>query len=697
MEAKKQIVVRTYVLYIATLVVMFVVVGRVVAIQYGNVVPDNAPFVDGDSTRSGTKLDSIVPMRGRILANDGSVLVTSIPLYTVSIDLTVIKSNLFEEVDSLAIMLEKYFPEKSRSDWERELRYEKEDSNQYFNIAREVKYDVIQAVRNFPILREGKLKGGYIEEKTYQRHMPYGMLAQRTLGYTREGAKPVGLEGSFNDWLDGDFGLMMKQWVSNGWKPVTGDYVRDPVDGADIVTSIDVDIQDVAENELKRMLEKQKAAHGSVILMEVETGFIKAIANLTKGGDSSYFETYNHAVGTKTDPGSTFKLASLMALLEDGLADITDTVNAVGAYRFYDHITRDHKREGYGKITLKRAFEVSSNVFSKVINDAYKNQPQKYVDRLRSFGLGDTLGLDIAGEPMPVLKSVGENGWSGLTLPQMAIGYEVELTPLQILAFYNAVANNGELIKPQFVREIRRDGKTIQSFEKEVLIEKICSDATLQKVRACLEGVVENGTGRNLKSANFTIAGKTGTAKIVQNNLGYGDDYQASFIGYFPADKPKYSLAVIIAGPTRQIYGAEVSGTVFTAVANKVHSSSLEYHEPYNKTHAVNAGSLPIVKSGNARDTEKALTKMNIRHSSDYGGAEYVAAPIVEGRVKMIARSVNGTTVPDVSGMALNDAVFLLENYGLRVQVIGSGKVVEQSQRPGMQLMRGTLIELKLK
>jgi len=694
-EGQREIMIRTYVLYITAVVVMLVIIGRVIAIQYGNVVVDNRPYVEGDSTRSGSKLDSIIPMRGRILADDGSVLVTSIPLYDISVDLSVIDASLFEEVDSLAIMLERYFPDKSRVDWERELTYERGKKNKYHRIAREVKYDVINEVRNFPIFREGKLNGGYIEEKTSQRHMPYGMLAQRTLGYTREGAKPVGLEGSFNDWLDGECGLMMKEWVSNGWKPVTGDYVRDPVDGADIITSIDVDIQDVAENELKRMLEKQSAAHGSVILMEVETGFIKAIANLTMGSDSGYYETFNHAVGTRTDPGSTFKLASLMALLEDGLADITDTVNAVGSYRFYNHITRDHRREGYGRITLRRAFEVSSNVFSKVINDAYKNQPQKFVDRLKSFGLADSLGLDIAGEPMPYIKDVGENGWSGITLPQMAIGYEVELTPLQMLAFYNAVANGGELIRPQFVREIRRDGKTVKSFEKQVIKEKICSDITLAKVRECLEGVVENGTGKNLQSANFKIGGKTGTAKIVMNNTGYGDDYQASFIGYFPADKPKYSLSVVIAGPTRQIYGAEVSGTVFTAIANKVYSSSPEYHPNYNQAQIPDGTSLPEVKSGNLKSTKIALDKIGIRHT-EVGGSEYVAVARESGRLRLIPRSAGTTTVPDVVGMALNDAIYLLENAGLRVKVSGSGKVTDQSQRPGMQLIKGTAIELKL-
>lgn len=695
MESKKQILIKAYVLYILVAIVMVVVIGRVIAIQYGNVLPENAMIIDEEGHMP-TKLDSIQPMRGRILADDGNVLVTSVPLYDLHMDLSVIKDELFQEVDSLSIKLAEFFPHKTKDEWKRDLTMERNRGNRYYRIEKNVKYNIVQEVRKFPILRESKFKGGYIEEKTSKRQKPYGLLAQRTLGSMREGALPVGLEGAFDNWLMGEYGLMMKQYVNGSWKPVTGDYIKDPVDGADIVTTIDIDIQDVAENELKIMLEKQEAVQGSAILMEVETGYIKAIANLTKGSDGGYYETFNHAVGTKTEPGSTFKLASLMALLEDGKADITDTVKAYGKYQFYDHTVHDSKPGGYGRITLQNAFEVSSNVFARVVYDAYQMEPQRFVDRLKSFGLGDTLGIDIAGEPMPILKNRGEDGWSGITLAQMAFGYEVEFTPLQILAFYNAVANNGELVKPQFVREIRQEGKIVERFEKIVLKDKICSDVTLAKVRQCLEGVVERGTGRNLKSANFNIAGKTGTAKIVQSNRGYGDDYQASFVGYFPAQNPKYSLSVVIAGPTKQIYGAEVSGTVFTAIANKVHSSSLEYHENFNLSEHRNTHSIPVVKYGNVRDTELALDKIDVKHQDLSDGAAYVVTHKTENNIQLQARKTDRAIVPDVRGMALNDAVYLLENYGLRVKIIGNGKVIKQSQPAGSELVKGTTIRLVL-
>lgn len=682
-------------MYIVVALVMLAVFIRVVNIQYGEVVPD-APM-NADSTGfQTTKVDSIPAMRGRILAEDGSDLVTSVPLYDLHADMTVIKDELWKERDSLAFYLSEIFPERDKNGWLQYLTTGRSSKRQYLEIQKDVKYDVMKKVKSFPIFRESQYKGGLIVESEYKRELPNGILARRTLGSKREGARPVGLEGAFDEYLSGEAGLRTKQWVNGSWKPVSADFLKDPVPGADVVTSIDINTQEVAENELRYQLETQKAVHGSVVLMEVETGFIKAIANLTRDTVSGkYYETYNHAVGTKTDPGSTFKLASLMALLEDGKVDITDEVGAYGEYHFYDHTTYDSHVGGYGKITIKEAFEVSSNVFSKIVNDAYQMNAQAYVDRVKSFGLGEPLGLDIAGEPNPVIKNRGEDGWSGITLPQMAIGYEVELTPLQILAFYNAVANGGELIKPQFVKEIRRGDETIKTFEKIVLNERICSEITLEKIKLCLEGVVESGTGKMLQSSNFKIAGKTGTAKIVNSNKGYGDDYQASFVGYFPADHPKYSCIVTIAGPTKQIYGAQVSGTVFSAIADKVYSTELQYQPNWNLSNQPIA-TTPKIKYGAREETSYALEYIGINHADQSNGAEWLAQNY-QGGVKLSPQTVKQDKVPNVIGMPLNDAVYLLENLGLRVFVEGHGKVVSQSQQAGSALTQGTKIKLKLK
>lgn len=698
MEAKKEILIKAYVIYIIVAVVMLAVVVRVVNIQYGSVVPDAPLSSDSSAVNMPTRVDSVAPMRGRILATDGSDLVTSIPLYDLHVDMTVIKERLFkDEIDSLAIELSSVFPERSATNWEAYLKKGRADERRYLLIKNDVKYTVMKEVDEFHILRESQYKGGLIIEQHYERQKPNGILASRTLGYKREGARPVGLEGGFDTYLSGEYGLRTKQWVNGSWKPVSSDNLKDPIAGADIITSIDINTQEVAENELKKQLIAQKAVHGSVILMEVETGFIKAIANLNRDTvTGKYYELYNHAIGTRTDPGSTFKLASLMALLEDGKVDITDEVGAYGEYHFYDHTTYDSHRGGYGKISIQEAFEVSSNVFSKIVNDAYFQDAQKYIDRLKSFGLGDTLGIDIAGEPFPVLKNRGEDGWSGITLPQMAIGYEVELTPLQILAFYNAVANNGELVRPQFVEKIKRGDETLVEFDKDVLNEKICSDKTLEKLRICLEGVVVRGTGSALQSANFKIAGKTGTAKIVNSNKGYGDDYQASFVGYFPADAPKYSCIVTIAAPTKQIYGAQVSGTVFTAIADKVYSASPEYHKDFNKEVAF-VKSAPLVKYGGAQELKTAMAKSGVRFNDKSQGSQWAVAISAEEDVSIRQRNMSKDKVPNVKGMPLNDAVFLLENFGLRVKVEGHGEVVTQRPAAGTELIKGTQIKLVLK
>jgi len=690
---------KSYFLYIFVAVAMLVVIGRIIAIQYGDVAP--APAIAmGDTTNVNdipTRVDSILPMRGRILSDDGSDLVTSIPLYNLHIDFSVISDKLFKEVDSLAWNLSLVFPERTADEWHRAMLKAHADQSQYFPIQNNVKYNVLQKVRNFPILREGKYKGGFIEEKMSKRQMPYGLLAERTLGSKREGALDVGLEGAFDAYLAGEYGLVEKQFVSNGWKPVSGDYLKDPVPGADIITSLDIEIQDVAENELKKQLEEQKALYGTVVLMEVETGFIKAIANLSRAADGEYYESYNYAVGRKTDPGSTFKLATLMALLEDGKVALTDSVDAVGKYQFYNESFEDTNPWGYGRITVQNAFEVSSNVFAKIANQAYYNDPQEFVDRLKSFGLGKPLGLDIAGEPTPILKNVGEDGWSGITLPWMAIGYEVEMTPIQILAFYNAVANNGEYVKPQFVTEVRRDGKVIKNFKKIVLNPHICSDKTVQSLKMCLEGVVERGTGKDLKSTNFKIAGKTGTAKLANGSEGYSNFYQASFAGYFPANDPKYSCIVVIAGPTKQIYGAQVSGTVFASIANKVYSSSLQYHPNYNGT-PITRKNLPVVKAGSAHDIRLALEGAGVKYTNQADQADYVVVKNEnEGNsLVMSQRPMDKSKVPNVTGMPLNDAIYLLENAGLNVKSSGSGRVIYQSMIAGQSIVKGETIILIL-
>jgi cell division protein FtsI (penicillin-binding protein 3) len=698
MSIKNNIALKAYFLYFFVLVLMLIIMFRVVAIQYGDVLPGNQLNDSTSTSVLAEKLDSIPSLRGRILSEDGSVLVTSIPLYDLHMDLKVIKEDIFlDGVDSLAWNLSRVFPEKSKSQWEIALRKARTQKNQYFKLKNKVKYTVYQKVRNFPILRKGKFKGGFIVERYSKQHKPHGILAERTLGYVRDGIQPVGIEGAYNNYLAGENGTIIKKYVNGSWKPVS-DYIKEPINGADVITAIDINIQDVAENELKRQLEFQNARHGTVVLMEVETGYIKAIANLTMGTDSNYYEFYNHAVGLKTVPGSTFKLATFMALLEDKKASLNQIVNATGTYDFYDVTLHDSRLGGYGKITLKEAFEKSSNVIAKVTYEAYKANPQQFIDRLKSFGLGEPLGLDLKGEPNPTLNNVGEGNWSGISLPWMSIGYEVQQTPLQTLAFYNAIANNGEYLRPLFVKEIRKDGQVIEKFDKVVLKERICSEQTVKALQSCLEGVVENGTGKKLKSSNFKIAGKTGTVKLSNGNKGYSENskYQASFCGYFPADKPKYSCIVVIAGPTKQIYGAQVSGSVFKAIADKVYASSLQYHESVNseKSHIK---TFPKVKYGSKTNTTTALKTINIPFKDNSGDSDWIVAIKDNDRIKLETRKINNNQVPNVIGMPLNDAVYLLENAKLKVNIEGTGQVINQSQKGGNTLIKGTQIKIILK
>lgn len=678
---------------------MVVVVVQIVRIQYADL--DYGFDVSGKELT--TKMMPVEARRGNIVSDDGSILAASVTLYEVRMDLKTVDQSLFDDnVDSLAIYLSQTFKGRTAREWETQLRKNKEEGNQYFLIGRNIRYDVYKQMKSFPIWREGKYKGGFIPVPTNKRKRPQGLLAARTIGYEREHIS-VGLEGAYTYYLAGSEGQQIYKKVGSVWRPSPGDYAKDPVDGMDVWTTIDVKIQDVAESELLNQLKAQDAKHGCVIVMEVETGYIKAIANLSRNDDGEYYEVYNHAVGRATEPGSTFKLFSLMALLEDGKMDVDDTLKAYGKYEFYGKYLHDSRSGGYGKISLQRAFEVSSNVFSKAVYESYKDEPQRYVDRLKTFGVHKPLGLSIKGEGEPRLRNVGDEGWSGLSLPWMSIGYEVQMTPLQILAYYNAVANNGTLLKPQFVKEVRRHGKVEKTFEPIVLNPSICSYSTLRKVQECLEGVVESGTGKTLQAAHFKIAGKTGTAWMANGGGGYGNDsdvkYQASFAGYFPAENPKYSCIVVIAAPTRDIYGAKVSGTVFKAIADKVYATDLKYHKPINTDVKLkeNWAFVPDeVKFGENKDIIAALEFMGVPAEKKSYESQWGVAIPKDKKISIDQRVVDKNKVPSVVGMSVNDAIYMLENLGIRVHFTGAGKVVEQSIPGGTVISKGSRIRLVL-
>lgn len=701
-QENKSIYWRAMFIYIGFVLVLAIVFINTVSLQFSG-KNDNLEISDEGSGKIPTRIVKRIPRRGEILDCNNTPLVTSVSFYDIHMDPTVVKQSIFDsEISDLCRQLASLFPNMTAREYENYIRRARDNKNRYLLIKKRATNDERKKLRTFPIFKLGRLKGGLVDtDETIIRKRPNGELLKRTLGYVQ--VKPdgkelrVGIEGAFNEYLAGEEGEEIEQRISTGWKR-TGQIVKDAVEGADVVTTIDKEIQEVAHSELLRQLENQGAKNGTAIVMDVKTGHIKAISNLTRGEDDNYYESYNHAIGTKEVPGSTFKLASLMAALEDKKIKITDTVGAYGKYTFYKSTLRDSKEEGYGRITIQNAFEVSSNVISRVIFNAYQNQPENFIRRLKSFGLGDPLGIALDGEPTPTLYAPGDKMWSGISLAWMSIGYEVQQTPLQTLAFYNAVANNGKMVKPQFVSEIKRNGSVVKTFEPEVLIDQICSPKTLNALKACLNGVVERGTGSKLQSSLFKIAGKTGTARILNSDLRYGnrgeEKYQASFVGYFPADDPIYSCIVVISAPSRDIYGASVSGTVFSAIANKVYASTLRYHEAINEDKPLNK-QIPISINGYRDDIRTVLDALMVPYSKMVQ-TEWVNTKADEKMILFQAKKIDKRYVPNVVGMSARDAVYLTESLGMIARVKGTGTVKNQSIPAGAYVYKGGLIELTL-
>jgi cell division protein FtsI (penicillin-binding protein 3) len=522
------------------------------------------------------------------------------------------------------------------------------------------------------------------------------------MGYILRDSTAIGLEAGYDGWLKGVTGHRLERRLTGGtWMAVDNGDGVDPVAGSDIHTTIDINLQDVADAALERQLQKHGAQYGIVIVMEVATGYVKAISNLTRRSDSTYVEELNYAVAHATEPGSTFKLASLMVGLEDGLIKPTDSVDTRrGEVKFSDRTMRDSHEGGYGRITVQRAFELSSNTgISLVVHKAYQNDPKRFVEGLKRLGLHAPTGVMIPGEPVPTLRSPGEKGWSKVSLPWMSIGYEVALTPLQTLSFYNAVANDGRLMQPQFVDRISRNGKVVERMEPKVLDPAICSKATLDIVHGMLQGVVDSGTAVNLKAAHFKIAGKTGTARIAKNGSYVHEvQYQASFVGYFPADAPKYSCIVVVNGPTMSgYYGNVVAGPIFKEIADKIYSNRLELQQDVQLAE-VTGPRTPVSLSGHSGDLRTALEGLKVPLLME-GEGEWATTLAGDTAVVLKARGIPADAmdrVPDVRGMGLRDALYILENRGLRVRFQGTGMVKRQSLQPGTRAFEGSTITIEL-
>jgi cell division protein FtsI (penicillin-binding protein 3) len=692
----KNILTRSYLLYIAIVVFSLAIVYKIFDIS----VLERDKWEEKKETLI-LDMKTIKAPRGNIYAGNDKrhALAISVPRYKVYMDMTVAKEETFNKyIDSLCDGLSLLFPDKTKQEWKSNLVKQRARNNQFYLIRNKVRYEELEQLKELPLLRLGQYRGGVIIMKENKRVKPYGLLAERTLGYVihnNNDSIRVGLEGYFDSYLSGRDGKqLMKRVVGGDWKPVSTEYDVEPVNGYDLYTSIDIGIQDVAESALKKQLIDQRAKIGCVIVMEVETGYIKAIANLQRDSLDRCFETFNMAIGRRSEPGSTIKLASLITAIEHGKISPDDIVNANGSYRFYSKILKDSHEEGYGKITVHRAFEVSSNVIAKIINDNYRNNPQEYIDGLKKLGIHEKTGFTITGEPNPIVKNANDSTFSGTTIPWMSIGYEIELTPMQLLTFYNGIANNGKVMKPQIVTEIRNNNQLIEKFEPIVLRDKICSENTIKIAKSMMEGVVENGTARNVRARGFSIAGKTGTAQIIENGT-YQKKYQASFCGYFPADKPKYSCVVVIQGPTRNIYGSIVSGGVFKEIADKVYASSLDINQKIKNDSLLANNPQPYSKSGSKQETELALNFFKVNYTKS--DAQYIGTEATKDNIVFYKREIEKNKVPNVLGMGLKDALYLLEQKGIKVEAKGIGRVVSQSLQPGTIITNDTQIIIALR
>jgi cell division protein FtsI (penicillin-binding protein 3) len=645
--------------------------------------------------------------RGDILTSDRRLLASSIPYYTIYMDTRSSGMSAVtwsHGIDGLSAGLARILGERSAAGWKSLITEARRRSDRYFLIKRKVNYESLKQLKELPIFREGQYKGGMVAQAENRRILPNNDLAARTIGYLNLGSEgnEVGIEGAFDKDLAGKNGVAVKQRLTGGdWIVVDNPNSVESRDGNDVVTTLDIDLQDVASTALINQLRKHDAHHGCAVLMEVETGDIKAIANLELGSDGDYRETYNYAIGESTEPGSTFKLPSLMAAIEDGVidtGDIVDTGN--GSVRFYDKIIRDTKEDGYGKLTVKEVFEKSSNVgTSKLIFEHYKDNPREFVNRLYAMKLNEKLDLQIKGEGEPVIRYPGDKLWSGLSLPMMSHGYEVQLTPLQILTFYNAVANDGRMMRPRFVTEVLHNGSVIRSFEPSVIINSIASRSTIRKAKKMMEGVVERGTATNLRNPNYKIAGKTGTAQIAKGKSGYKQgqrmSYQASFVGYFPAENPKYSCIVVVNSPSNGVYyGNIVAGSVFKEISDKVYATRFfREFKPESKDEI--KPSAPEAGNGSRADINEVLRNMRVRYrrTSD---DDWVATRESGDTISLATVKIPDGLIPDVRGMSLRDAVYLLENIGIRVKYNGKGRVLRQSPEHGARYYDGTVVSLEM-
>jgi cell division protein FtsI (penicillin-binding protein 3) len=708
MDIKKDILWRVYLCFLGMILLGAVVLGRAFYIQR----------IEGKYWKEmGNELHlKYLPIdaeRGTIYSEDGNMLSTSVPIFDVFVDfaaegLREKEGKRFKEnIDSLSISLASLFKDKTVAEYKTQLKQAYKNKNRYYILKKKISFSEYKELRNFPLVRQGKNKSGFIFDARDKRINPYVLLANRTIGLSREDStKNVGLERSYDSLLKGSSGQRLMRYIAGAYIPVDGAELE-PENGKDIITTLDTYMQDVTENALMRMMVGNNSEHGTAIVMETATGKIKAIANLGKQKDGSYAEDLNYGIGKATEPGSVFKLATLMSLLEDKYVTINSKVDCEGGSKSFYGLRIKDSHLGAGSISVKQAFYTSSNVaFAKLADQYYHEQPSKFINHLHRMRLDTMTGVDIdAASARTTIKKPTNRSWANTTIPYMAHGYEELVTPLHMLMLYNAVANNGKMMKPYLVNAVRDYGIDVKVIEPKVLVNKICSDETLAQLKECMRAVVDSvhGTGHKVLSANtYGIAGKTGTAVTALNNQGYNKNnkiYQASFIGYFPAGQPKYTIAVVIQNSkeSKLIYGADVSGTVFKEISDRIYGRYLSA-EKFIAASTADTLQYNFYGMKNELGSIFNFLKMPFADSAANG---YFRQTSMKNNFSVLNAPLNssatsGSVTPNVVGMGLKDAVYLLENTGLKVAATGKGKVMNQSVLAGTNFKKGQTIALVL-
>ncbi len=685
MNELKKISVRIYVLYVVLCVLALFIIGKVFYIQ---AIPNE------DAQRRAAQftyqLRDIEPERGRILAADGSPLSTSIPEFEIRWDskggYNIERFNA--KLDSLSAGIAEILGTKSAADVKAMFQNAVGSNNRYMKVGDHLNYNQLQRFKKLPFIKEKKLKNGFIILQKEKRAKPFGALAARTIGIFRE-SKMVGLEASYDSLLRGKVGKQMQQKIAGDtWMPMTDEYVVEPEPGFDVVTTLDVHLQDAAQSSLRHTMEVNKADWGCVILMEVKTGYIKALANLTYDSVAKkFYEIENLALTQSVEPGSTMKLASLLAAIEEGNLDLGKVVHTgSGEFTIGSHTLKDVK--ACGSITIEQVFAKSSNVgTAMIVRDVFGSKPQKFLDYLEKFGFGQLVGIDLLGEGKSnVKRTTKDAGWSDLSLTQMAVGYELQVTPLHQLCFYNAIANGGRFMKPRLVSEIRKNGLTYEKFEPVVIRENFLKQETIAKGRKLMEAVTTIGTGKKtFANSPYRAAGKTGTARIYENGHYLETAHRASFVGYFPAENPKYSCIVVInKARVFEAFGGKIAAPVFRDLANILFGTELDipHNAMGNDSTFVAQPWVPTILSGESGALRKAMAHVQFPYAIQTD-AQFVRAEVVNGNMALSSKDASGNQVPDVRGMGLTDALYVLEKRGLKVSSKGYGKVVSQSILPG--------------